>query len=273
MSRAEEKKDSTINSSALDVALRPKLWKHYIGQEQIKKTLSILMGAAKGRGEPIEHILLYGPAGLGKTTLAHLISHEMGTQIKVTSGPVIERVGDLAALLTNMSSGDILFIDEIHRMNKLVEEVLYSAMESRVLDIIIGKGPSARIIQLDLPPFTLLAATTRISLLSSPLRSRFSGGIYRLDFYKDSEIKEIIKRSSAALGTNITEDAINEIAMRSRCTPRASNHLLKRCRDVAEVDGENQISYKVALKTLKLLGIDSMGLGGGRHKVNRNTRT
>src|SRR3989344_5658444 len=181
---------------SLDLALRPKTFVEYIGQEKIKQNLNILIEAAKKRGDPIEHLLFCGPAGLGKTTLAHLVAHEVNAQIKVTSGPAIEKVGDLASILTNLSAGDILFIDEAHRLNKMIEEVLYPAMESRVLDIVIGKGPSARTIQLELPPFTLIAATTRIALLSSPLRSRFSGGTYRLDFYTEDEIRKILARSA-----------------------------------------------------------------------------
>jgi Holliday junction DNA helicase RuvB len=244
----------------LDQALRPQKWDEYIGQELIKKNLKILIAAAQERKEPIEHLLFYGPAGLGKTTLALLIAKELNSQIKITSGPVIERVGDLASLLTNLSPGDILFIDEAHRLNKTIEEVLYPAMESRSLDIIIGKGPSARSIQLELPPFTLIAATTRMALLSSPLRSRFSGGTFRLDFYNQDEIKKIILRSAKLLGVIIDDEAAREIAKRSRFTPRIANNLLKRCRDYAQVYNKSVIDPGIAEETLKLLEIDEHGL-------------
>lgn len=244
---------------ALDLALRPQHWEEYIGQERIKKNLRILIDAAKKRREPIEHLLLSGPAGLGKTSLAHLISKEMSSSIRVTSGPAIERVGDLASILTNLIPGDILFIDEAHRLNKMVEEVLYPAMESRKLDIIIGKGPSARTIQLDLPPFTLIAATTRIGLLSSPLRSRF-GGAFRLDFYTEDEIGKILERSAKILGVSIERDAVRRIARAARFTPRVANRLLKRARDYAQVHGGGIITDAVAEKTLDLLEIDELGL-------------
>lgn len=245
---------------SLDQALRPQSWVEYVGQEMIKKNLKILIQAARERNEPIEHLLLYGPAGLGKTSLVYLIAKELNAQIKVTSGPAIERVGDLASLLTNLSSGDILFIDEAHRLNKLVEEVLYPALESRSLDIIIGKGPSARTLQLELPPFTLIAATTRIALLSSPLRSRFSGGTFRLDFYTREEIEKIIERSSRILGVEIENAAVKEIAARSRFTPRVANRILKRSRDYAQVQKAPLISTKLALEALELLEIDAVGL-------------
>ncbi len=255
------------NDKFLDQTLRPNKWEDYIGQESIKKNLEILLSAAKNRREPPEHLLFYGPAGLGKTTLAHLIAKEMGAQMKVTSGPAIERVGDLASILTNLSAGDILFIDEAHRLNKMIEEVLYPAMESGTLDIIIGKGPSARTIQLDLPPFTLVAATTRIALLSSPLRSRFSGGILRLDFYNEDEIKRIIIRSAKILETNMDEGAAMEIAKRSRFTPRIANHLLKRCRDYAQVHGKGSIDSEISKKALKLLEIDETGLNSHDRRI------
>ena len=244
----------------LDQTLRPQKWDEYIGQEMIKKNLNILIQAASERKESIEHLLFYGPAGLGKTTLAHLIAKELGAQIKVTSGPAIERVGDLASVLTNLSPGDILFIDEIHRLNKTIEEVLYPAMESGTLDIIIGKGPSARSIQLELPSFTLIAATTRIALLSSPLRSRFSGGTFRLEFYTPEELKRIITRSANILGVRVAGEAAEEIAKRCRFTPRIANHFLKRCRDYAQVSSKTEIDASVAKQALDLLEIDEAGL-------------
>ena len=221
MTESMAKKNITRDDAGhLDQTLRPQSWEEYVGQSKIKENLRILLEAARERGHAAEHILLYGPPGLGKTTLAHLISKTLGTNMRTTSGPAIERVGDLAAILTNLSPGDVLFIDEIHRLSKTIEEILYPAMESGVLDIIIGKGPSARTVQLELPPFTLVAATTRISLLSAPLRSRFSGGTFRLEFYSDNEIADILTRSAGLL--NVTADSIvmNSIAGRCRATPR-----------------------------------------------------
>ena len=249
-----------FNDQSLDLKLRPNIWNEYIGQGAVKKNLQILLKAAEERGEPIEHLLLYGPAGLGKTTLAHLIAKEAQASMKITSGPTIERVGDLASILTNLNPGEILFIDEVHRLNKLIEEVLYSAMEARSLNIIIGKGPSARTIQLELSPFTLIAATTRISLLSSPLRSRFSGGTYRLNFYSPEEIETILARSAKILNVDIEPDARREIALRSRATPRIANHLLKRCRDYAQVQRKPVLDVKTAQETFKLLEMDDAGL-------------
>lgn len=243
----------------LDKTLRPNKWGEYIGQKRIKDNLTILLRAAKEREQPPEHILFYGPPGLGKTTLAHLIAHESGSQIRITSGPAIERVGDLASILTNLGERDILFIDEIHRLNKNIEEVLYPAMESGVLDIIIGKGPSARTLQLELPAFTLIAATTQVSGISSPLRSRFSGGTFRLDYYDESEIKEILKRSAKILGVEIDAGALEEIARRSRFTPRTANFLLKRCRDFAQVH-KNKLDKEAAKDALALLDVDELGL-------------
>jgi len=243
----------------LDQTLRPSQWDEYIGQENIKKNLKILLGAAKERQHPPEHLLFYGPPGLGKTTLAHLIAKETASQMRSTSGPAIEKVGDLASILTNLSPGDILFIDEIHRLNKTIEEVLYPAMESGSLDIIIGKGPSARTIQLDLPPFTLIGATTRVAMLSSPLRSRFSGGIFRLEFYTPEEITSIIKRSANILGVTLDKVAAKIIAERSRFTPRTANYLLKRSRDYAQIN-KKSIDEDVVNETFKLLGVDNMGL-------------
>jgi holliday junction DNA helicase RuvB len=244
----------------LDQTLRPQEWSEYIGQSKTKENLRILLTAARERGHAAEHVLLYGPPGLGKTTLAHLIARTLGTNMKTTSGPAIERVGDLAAILTNLSPGDVLFIDEIHRLSKSIEEVLYPAMESGVLDIIIGKGPSARTVQLELPPFTLVAATTRISLLSAPLRSRFSGGTFRLEFYADSEIADIIERSAQLLGVSADRSILEDIAGRSRATPRTANYLLKRCRDVAQLDG-CPITPEIVSRTFELLEVDTLGLG------------
>ena len=250
----------------LDQTLRPESWNDYIGQENIKNNLQILLKAAEERSHPAEHILFYGPPGLGKTTIAHLIAKETGRQMKITSGPAIEKVGDLASILTNLAPGDIVFIDEIHRLNKMVEEVLYPAMESGVLDIIIGKGPSARTIQLELPPFTLIAATTRIALLSAPLRSRFSGGVFRLEFYKNEEIKKIIRRSALILGVDLDEEAEDEISSRARFTPRTANYLLKRCRDYAQVH-KTLLSKETVKKALSLLEIDEIGLSSSDRRI------
>jgi Holliday junction DNA helicase RuvB len=259
-SRTENLQEETIEENInLDSTLRPSKWDDYIGQKAIKDNLHILLTAARERNTVPEHILFYGPPGLGKTTLAHLISKEMNAQMKVTSGPAIEKVGDLASVLTNLTPGDILFIDEIHRLNKAIEEVLYPAMESGKLDIIIGKGPSARTIQLDLPPFTLIAATTRIALLSSPLRSRFSGGVFRLEFYTHEEIEEIVRRSAKILGIELSKEAAQEMAKRSRFTPRTANYFLKRVRDYAQVH-KSDLDRITVQKALELLGVDHKGL-------------
>lgn len=247
------------NDQALDLTLRPKTWAEYVGQRKIKENLAIIIEAAKKRNEVIEHILLYGPAGLGKTTLANIIAREMNANLKVTSGPAIEKVGDLASLLTNLEPGDVLFIDEAHRLNKMIEEILYPAMESRVLDIIVGKGVSAKTIQLNLPPFTLIAATTRISLLSSPLRSRF-GATFRLDFYNHADIVKILERSARILDLAAHPQAFEKIAQSSRFTPRVANRLLKRARDFAQVKGEGIVTEAFAKEALIMLDIDHLGL-------------
>ena len=258
--------DENTHASFLDNELRPSNWQDYIGQKAVKDNLKILIQAATERGVPPEHVLFYGPPGLGKTTLAHLVAKETGRAIKITSGPAIERVGDLASILTNLSSGDILFIDEIHRLNKTIEEVLYPAMESGVLDIIIGKGPSARTIQLELPPFTLLAATTRVAMISSPLRSRFSGGVFRLEFYSEDEIAEILRRSAKIIGVKLEDGAEKEIAKRSRFTPRTANYFLKRARDLAQVESR-PLDRKTVELSLKLLGVDEKGLSPSDRKL------
>ena len=246
-------------ASHLDNTLRPASWDEYVGQDSVKNNLHILISAAKERQTPPEHVLFYGPPGLGKTTLAHLIARELGGALRSTSGPAIERVGDLAALLTNLQSGDILFIDEIHRLSRSIEEVLYPAMESGVLNIIIGKGPSARTIELPLPPFTLVAATTRVADLSAPLRSRFSGGVYRLEFYSEDDIAHIVTRSAAILGVDVEEGGVREIAKRARSTPRTANYLLKRARDYAQLKRE-PLSERSVSAALGLLEVDSLGL-------------
>ncbi|MBI2635097.1 MAG: Holliday junction branch migration DNA helicase RuvB [Parcubacteria group bacterium] len=243
----------------LDQSLRPRDWSEYIGQEKVKTGLKILIEAAKKRSESIDHLLLYGPAGLGKTTLAYIIAREMSANIKITSGPAIEKVGDLASILTNLNSGDILFIDEAHRLNKTVEEILYPAMENRMLHIIIGKGPSARTLQLDLPAFSLIAATTRAGLLSNPLRSRF-GATFRLDFYGIEDIQNILKRSANLMNLQAEPEALKLIAQSSRFTPRVANRLLKRVRDYAEVEGDGIVNEEIAKKALHLMEVDAIGL-------------
>ena len=243
----------------LQVTLRPRDFANYIGQERLKQNLQLAIDAATKRGEPLDHVLLHGPPGLGKTTMASVIAHEMGAQIRVTSGPAIERAGDLASLLTNLQDGDILFIDEIHRLNRTVEEVLYSAMEDFKLDIMLGKGPSARSLRLDLPKFTIIGATTRTGALAAPLRDRF-GMIHRLEFYTPDEIQQIIRRAAKILKVKIDAAAAAELAKRSRLTPRIANRLLKRVRDYADVNGDGIIDTDLSHKALALLDIDELGL-------------
>jgi Holliday junction DNA helicase RuvB len=243
----------------IEQTLRPRDFKSYVGQTRLKKNLQLAIRAATKRGEPIDHVLLYGPPGLGKTTMATVIANEMGAQIRVTSGPAIERAGDLASLLTNLQDGDILFIDEIHRLHRVVEEVLYSAMEDFKLDIMLGKGPSARSLRLDLPKFTIIGATTRTGALAAPLRDRF-GMIHRLEFYGPDEVKQIIKRSAQILNVPIDDEAATLLAGRARLTPRIANRLLKRVRDYADINGDGIIDTKIATEALGLLEIDSLGL-------------
>lgn len=251
-----------------DVALRPKRLDEFLGQQKVKENLRIFLEAAKGRNEPCEHILLYGPPGLGKTSLAHVVSTEMGAHIKITSGPALERVGDLAAILTNLNEGDILFIDEIHRMNRSIEEVLYPAMEDYALDIVIGKGPTARTLRLDLKRFTIIGATTRLSLLSSPLRDRF-GVTYHLDFYTPQEMAQILERSAQLLNLEVPLHALNIISTRARRTPRIGNRLLKRVRDYAQVMNQGALDANIVEVALQALDIDTRGLD----KADRRTLT
>jgi len=252
-------KNGLDGDETIDTLLRPADWDNYIGQKNVKKNLRIIIDAAKSRGEVADHLLFYGQAGLGKTTLAKLVAKEMDSAIKITSGPAIEKMGDLAAILSNLEPKDVLFIDEAHRLNRMVEEVLYPAMESRKLHIIIGKGAGARTISLDIPPFTLVAATTRMDLLSEPLRSRF-GGTFRLDYYDEKDIEAIIKRSASILGVGATPEAIKVLAEAARFTPRVANRLLKRARDFMQVYKEKEINESVARKTLDILEIDNLGL-------------
>lgn len=251
--------EADVIEQELENSLRPRDFENYIGQERLKKNLQLAIEAAKKRGEPLDHVLLYGPPGLGKTTMASVIANEMGAQIRITSGPAIERAGDLASLLTNLQDGDILFIDEIHRLNRSVEEVLYSAMEDFKLDIMLGKGPSARSMRLDVPKFTLIGATTRTGALAAPLRDRF-GHIHRLEFYTPTEVQKIITRAANIIGAQIDAKAALTLAERSRLTPRIANRLLKRVRDFADVNGDGIIDVPTSDKALQLLEIDELGL-------------
>jgi Holliday junction DNA helicase RuvB len=270
----KEKKDRVTDShtepeeTGVEKSLRPKLLKDYIGQEKVKEKLKILIDAAKQRKEAPEHILFYGPPGLGKTTLAHIIANEMGVNIKVTAGPVIEKAGDLAAIITNLEENDILFIDEIHRLNRAVEEIMYPALEDYALDLVIGKGPSAKTFRINLPKFTLIGATTRAGLIASPLRDRF-GATYRVDFYEPKELELILKRSAEILGVEADKEGIEIIAKRSRGTPRIANRLLKRVRDFAQVKGGGKIDKKTTLEALTMLEVDELGLDNMDRKVLR----
>lgn len=251
--------DNQPKEDDLDLTLRPQKLTEYVGQDKVKSNLRILIEAAKKRGEPIEHVLLYGAPGLGKTTLAHIIANELGGNIRVTSGPVIEKAGDLAAILTNLQEGDILFIDEIHRLNKNIEEILYPAMEDHMLDIIIGKGPSAKTLRIDLNKFTIIGATTKVSLISAPLRDRF-GMVYHLDFYQPEDLQQIISRSANILDLRLDSEPAIEIAKRARRTPRIANRLLKRVRDYCQVENNNIIDLSACQTALDMLEIDHLGL-------------
>lgn len=253
----------------IEVSLRPQNFRDYVGQERLKKNLKLSIDAAKKRGEPIDHVLLYGPPGLGKTTMASVIANEMEAGLRITAGPAIERAGDLASILTNLQDGDVLFIDEIHRLSRAVEEVLYSAMEDFKLDIVIGKGPAARSVRLDLPKFTVIGATTRTGSLAAPLRDRF-GHIYRLEFYTPEEIARIVTRSASILDSKIDDEAAKLLSTRARLTPRIANRLLKRVRDYADVNGDGIIDSTMTISALKMLEVDELGLDpADRHLLNR----
>lgn len=256
----------TQEDKTLETTLRPKSWETYVGQDKVKKNIQIIIEAAKKRQEPIEHLLFYGGSGLGKTTISYIIAKELGTKIRTIAGPTIEKVGDLAAILTNLNKGDILFVDECHRINRLIEEFLYPALEDFKLNLILGKGPMARTMELNLPRFTLIGATTRLALLSSPLRNRF-GATFQLNYYKKEDIEKIIQRSSRILGIEIEPKAIGIIAQCSRFTPRVANRLLKRVRDFAQVQGKGIITEKIAKQGLKFLDIDKVGLEPGDRKI------
>ncbi len=261
--------NTTPEEEVIFTSLRVSDWGDFVGQEQVKKSIQIGISAAKKRKEPLEHVLLYGPPGLGKTTLSHLIAREMEANIRITSGPAIERAGDLASILTNLEAGDILFIDEIHRLNKVVEETLYPAMEDFALDIVIGKGPSARTVRLDLPRFTIVGATTRAGMLSGPLRDRF-GVIHRMVFYNPSDLAAIIKKAAAKLKVKIDKEAVEALARRARGTPRIALRLLKRARDYAEVNGDGEITNSLVERALGLIEVDAMGLDSLDHRYLRS---
>jgi Holliday junction DNA helicase RuvB len=260
--------DAIEDEEALDLTLRPRKLDEFIGQEKLKDNLSIAIDAAQGRGEPLDHLLFYGPPGLGKTTLAHIIASEMGVSVRVTSGPAVERAGDLAAILTNLQENDVLFIDEVHRLPRAAEEVLYPAMEDFALDIVLGKGPGARSVRLSVPRFTLVGATTRYAMLSPPLRDRF-GSVYRLDFYDSAAIATIIRRNAGILAVPMEDDGAEEIARRSRGTPRIANRLLRRVRDYAQVRADGKITADVAREAMGRLDVDDLGLDDVDHKVLR----
>jgi Holliday junction DNA helicase RuvB len=257
-----------VEEVGLDVSLRPQRLDEYIGQDRIKENLRILIEAARARGEPLDHVLIYGPPGLGKSTLAYVLANEMGVSCKITAGPAIERAGDLAAILTNLHQGDVLFVDEVHRLGRVVEEVLYPAMEDYALDIVIGKGPGARSIRLKLPKFTIIGATTRLALMTAPLRSRF-GAVYRLDFYDLKSMQTIVNRSAGILGVAIDREGVEEIARRARGTPRVANRLLKRVRDYAQVRAGGVITQVVADEALSLMEVDPLGLDDIDRRVMR----